>query len=350
MVTLTQVATYSKKVAIYGILLIILLVLLVISWGLFRDYLESQKPESVIVTTNGFGKLPKINFPEEKNRPAILTLQTIEGGVPEASSVARVYKTKKNLPGLLASKNAQQFARGQSFDPNPVTKTITDHTFKDPNYPARSLNYNLSTGNFDIMYDLATDRSPIESSVISIDINLAISEAITTLQNMGKFVPELESGTQKVTYLRYLNGEITPVQNRIDANLVRVNFMKGPILDLELKTPNPNESSVYIIFSGKSNIAQRVIRLYYQLFPVTLDSLQTYPIKKGNVAWEELVGGGGYVANSGIGNDNQVFVRNAYFAFYDSGEFQEYLQPIYVFTGDRGFEAYVRAIDPTWVQ
>lgn len=350
MVTLTQAATYSKKVAIYGILLTILLILLIISWGLFRDYLESQKPEPGIVTTNGFGKLPKINFPDEKNRPAILTLQTIEGGVPEATSVARVYKTQKNLPSLLAAKNAQQFAKSQSFDPTPVTKTISDHTFKDSNYSARSLIYNLSTGNFDIIYDLSTDSSPIESSAISIDTNLAISEAITTLQNMGKFVPELESGTQNVTYLRYQNREFTPVQNRIDANLVRVDFMKGSILDLELKTPNPGESSIYVIFSGKGNAAQRIVRFYYQLFPVNLDSLQTYPIKKGNVAWEELVGGRGYVANSGIGNESQVFVRNAYFAFYDSGEFQEYLQPIYVFTGDRGFEAYVYAIDPAWVQ
>ena len=350
MVTLTQAASYSKKVVIYAVFLTIFIILVVIALGLVRDYLKAQIPEPDIVTTNGFGKLPKLVFPQENNRPAILTLQTIQGGVPEASSVARIYKTISNPPGLLASSKAQQFARLQGFNPTPTTKTAIEHVFNDSLYPARILTYNLATGNFDLTYNLEQDNSPILTSKISADSSQILEEAITLLQSSGKFTPSLESGTQKIAYYKYLDNEYALVQNKLEANLVRVNFFTGPIDGMNIKTPNPDQSSVYVTFSGKDNRNQRIIQFHYLLFPVDVTSLQTYPIKAGNIAWEELVSGKGYVVNIGTGNQAQVFVRDTYFAFYDPGELHEYLQPIYVFIGDRGFEAYVQAIDPVWVE
>jgi len=350
MVTLTQAASYSKKIVIYAVFLTIFVILVVIAIGLVRDYLKARVPEPGIITTNGFGKLSGLVFPQENSRPGILTLQTIQGGVPEASSVARIYKTISNPPGLLASSKAQQFARLQGFNSTPTTKTATEHVFNDSLYPARSLTYNLATGNFDLIYNLEEDNSPVLTSKISADSSQILEEAITLLQSTGKFTPSLESGIQKIAYYKYADNEYSLVQNKLEANLARVNFFSGPIDTMDIKTPNTNQSSVYVTFSGKDNRNQRIIQFHYQLFPVDPGSLQTYPIKPGHVAWEELVSGKGYVVNIGTGNQAQVFVRDAYLAFYDPGEFHEYLQPIYVFTGDRGFEAYVPAIDPMWIE
>jgi len=350
MVTLTEAASYSKKIVVYGILIVIFLILIVIAWGLVRDYIESQRPEPGIITTNGFGQLPKLNFPEQQNRPSFLTLQTIQGGVPEASPVARVYKTESGSTGLLTAKKAQQFAISQGFNPTPTTKTATEHIFSDPSYPARTLTYTLASGNFDLVYDLNLDKSPIEGNKVSTDTRLALAEATALMQNTGKLVPTLKNGIQKVNYYKYINGEEVLSQNRLEANLVRVDFFQEPVDSMEIKTADPNKSSVFITFTGKIDQRQRLIRFHYQLSPIDIDSIQTYPIKAGNVAWEELVNGGGYVVNIGTGNETRVFVRDAYFAYYDPGDPHEYLQPIYVLTGDRGFEAYIQAIDPAWVQ
>ena len=37
-------------------------------------------------------------------------------------------------------------------------------------------------------------------------------------------------------------------------------------------------------------------------------------------------------------------------AYYFSDAYTQYLTPVYVFTGDNGFVAYVPAVSPLWVQ
>ena len=75
----------------------------------------------------------------------------------------------------------------------------------------------------------------------------------------------------------------------------------------------------------------------------------TYPIKTAQKAFRELQTRQGFIVN--VGNNQQIItVRKASLAYFDSLEPQQYLQPIYVFSGDNGFQAYVRAIEAEWLE
>jgi len=66
-------------------------------------------------------------------------------------------------------------------------------------------------------------------------------------------------------------------------------------------------------------------------------------------AWNELQQGKGYIANFGQQGDNgQITIRKVYLAYYDTEVPQTYLQPIYIFEGDKNFFAYVTAVNPKW--
>ena len=86
--------------------------------------------------------------------------------------------------------------------------------------------------------------------------------------------------------------------------------------------------------------------MHYTFWPIS-DETATYPLKKSKEAWEELKDGKAYVASPGDGR-TQVVIRKVFLGYYDSEEYQSYLQPIFVFEGDGNFVAYVPAVNPQW--
>jgi hypothetical protein len=51
----------------------------------------------------------------------------------------------------------------------------------------------------------------------------------------------------------------------------------------------------------------------------------------------------------GDNQEGQITIRNIFLAYFESEEPQNYLQPIFVFEGDKNFTAYVSAVDPEWI-
>jgi hypothetical protein len=347
MTSLTDTSKYARDAIKYGAVGFVFLIIVFTGWQIYK---ARPRPTSPIIPTVKFGKLTLLAFPKEKARPNSLILQTIHGGPPEASSTARVYRIPQKSPSLLSGKRAQQFALKLNFSPEPVEKTPSEYKFVDPDYPARSLNYDLLKGNFKLKYDLTIDPSPIGGSSLPANENLAIEEASTIFKSLGKLDGFLANGEKFVSYLKYENNSLTETTNALDAKFVRIDFTSKPIGDLKVKYSQPNKSSVYVVISGRRIEQERIVQIYYQHFPPDENDFATYPLKDSQVAWDELKSGGGFVASIGEGNLNQVFVRDAYLAYFDPGEPQEYLAPIFVFTGDRGFEAYIQAIDPVWIQ
>jgi len=92
------------------------------------------------------------------------------------------------------------------------------------------------------------------------------------------------------------------------------------------------------------------VEISYVYFPVEKEIFGTYPLKPVTQAWNELQQGQGYIANLGQNEDGQVTVRKVYLGYYDADTPQHYLQPIYVFEGDKSFFAYVPAVEPKWTE
>ncbi|MBU1117987.1 hypothetical protein KKD37_03425, partial [Patescibacteria group bacterium] len=71
-------------------------------------------------------------------------------------------------------------------------------------------------------------------------------------------------------------------------------------------------------------------------------SASTYPIKTSEEAFSDLKSGD-YWPASDIAKDS-VVIRKIYLAYFEPVNLTQFLQPVYVFEGDGGFVAYVRAI------
>lgn len=343
MQTLTQTAQLTRKTVKYGILCFVLLIIAITGWQIYKN---RPRPKLPPLPTCEFGKLPPLVFPPEKERPNIFTLQTIQAVPPEAPLIEKVYLVPEKGPDILAGRRAQQFARELNFPTRPVEKEPDRYVFVDPEYPARSLIYDPLSGNFQLEFDLTKDSSPLNGDVLPLDENRAIAEAETILQSLGKLHSELVGTKRFVSYLIFEDNNLVEVQNKLQAQFVRVDFMRGLVAEKEIKTPERGKSSIFVIFSGRREEQQRLVKIYYQLFSINSNVFATYPLKSSQAAWEELKSGGGYVVNIGENNQNEAIIRDAYLAYFDPNTTHQFLQPIFVFTGDRDFEAFVAAIPP----
>lgn len=347
MTNLTETGKLARNFIKYGSVAFFIFILAFVG---FKVYQARPKPAAPIVPKVEFGKLPKIKLPQEEKRPNSLILQTIHGDPPIATAVAYVYKTEEKIPNLIAGKQAQKFAESLNFFSEPTNNNNNIYVFSDIDYPARSLTYNVINGIFKLEYNLSQDSLPLTGNFLPTDPRRAANEAVSLLSFLGKLNQQLSAENTKIVYLDFINNEYVETLNTFSAKLVRIDFFRTPINEYEIKTPQKNKSSVYVILSGNRVEQERIIAINYDFYPIQKNILSTYPLKTSQAAWDELLAGGGFVANLGEGNDIQVYVRDGYIAYYDSGEYQKYLQPIFVFTGDREFEAYVPAIDPVWVE
>ncbi len=351
MATLTETAYYTRRAINWTILGVIAYVLLRIFWGILVVFWIAIFPPKPIPPNHAFGTLPAIKFPQVATGAAQLTfqLETIQGGVPEASDSAAVYFMPKSAPNLLGLNKAQEFAGNLQFDPTPVQETKNVYRFNDPREPLRRLRYDIVSKNFILRYAFEQDASAFLNKNLPF-ADAAKLEATTLLQSYDIYPEDFVEGTSVVTFLRLVGGRLVTTTSLSQADAVRINFFRKPIGQTPVVTPNPDEGSVSIVYSGSQVIQKRIIQLAYTYWPVDYLTLATYPLKPSSTAWEELQAGGGYVARYPVNGAQTAVVRNIYLAYYDSFEPQTYLQPIFVFEGDNGFVGYVPAVSRQWTE
>lgn len=352
MASLTQTAYYSRLIVKYGSITIVALLIvrsLVITAG---AYWQKMHPPPPPTPTVAFGKLPKIKFPPRTGLPTItLRTETIDGTFPKLASSAKVYFMPGVSPNLLALENTKAFARKLGFSSEP--EIINQFTLKyySENNPKTILEVNSLTKNFTLSYNWKEDVNIINQGNPPPE-SQAIASAKSLLQSYDVLSDDLVRGEQKVTYLKYNQGnlEVTPFFS--EANFAKVDFYKGSIDEIKLLPPNPVNGNISVILTASTNNrdTKDVIDIKFTNYPISLGKLATYPLKEVNQAWSQLAAGKGFIANLGSNPDGRAVVRKAYLAYYDSDQPQDFLQPIFVFEGDRGFFAYVPAVVDNWIE
>ena len=351
MATLTETAYYTRRAINWTILGVLAYILLRMFWSLLVIVWMVMLPPKPIPPNHAFGTLPAVKFAAVATPSAKLTfqLETIEGGVPEASDSAVVYFMPKSAPNLLGLNKAQQFATGLQFEPAPIAESKNVYRFNDPREPLRRLRYDIVSKNFILRYAFEQDASAFLNKNLPLS-DAAKLEAITLLQSYDIYPEDFEKGAPTVTFLRIVTNKLVTTTSLSQGDAVRIDFFRKPIGDTLVVTPNPDEASISIIFSGNQQIQKRILQLAYTYWPVDYQTTATYPMKPSATAWEELQAGEGYIARYPTNGAKSAVVRSVYLAYYDSFEPQTYLQPIFVFEGDNGFVAYVPAISREWTE
>lgn len=341
MTTLTQASITSRKIIRYSIYFIIFLIvgriILLAGIGIYKKVF----PPPPTPATVSFGKLSKIAFPEKEKYKLNFTVETSEGGIPSFPDKANVYFMPKISSNLLSLDFAKERAERLGFSPD--SQQISESTYRFYHkYNPSSLETDIITGAFSISYDLGVDSSPL--SVRPNQPELSASTIRSYLSGAG-LLPDDLTGPIEYQYLKTQDGKLVSALSLSEANIIRIDIFRKSYNNLPIVSKNSKESNIWFLVSGLRDSSKSVIAGEYHYFPVDESQFATYPIKTGDSVWQEFSSGNYYPAGLGSTKENETIkIRKIYLAYYDSGVYAEFLQPVFVFEGDKNFVGIVPAV------
>lgn len=349
MATLTQTAYWTRKIMLFGAIGLVVIIFLKISLDIVGNTWRKFNPPAPPSPTVTFGPLPKLIFPNQTADKPKLTfrLETIQGDLPKLPSQIKVYFMPKPGPNLLALDRAQQKAQKMGFR-NEMEK-ISDvlYRWNDQKNPPMTLEMDINNGNFHLLYPYQTDQAILGQKNLPTN-QQAAQEAKNFLLSNDLLAADLATGSAEFEYLKLITPQLTPAISLSEADFIRANLFRTGLDGLKILPPNPKEALISFLFSGAREFGKRLIEVNYNYSPIDTETFSTYPLKTVTLAWQEMQSGQAYLANLGQNPEGNITIRQIYLAYYDSQEPQNFLQPVFVFEGDRNFIGYVPAIDPKW--
>lgn len=350
MTNLTQTAYYTRRaVNIFAISVVGFFVLrasVKTAIDIYRHFVPQPPPPP----NTAFGKIPALIFPANENLPEMTyKLETIQGNLPAQPTVGKVYFMPQKKPGLLDMERAVERVKlfGFEGEGQPVNDVV--FRWQKQTEPITYLEMNISNGNF--YYRNLYEENPglVDKNILPTN-EQAASEARSFLTSKDYLPPDLEDGSAEFDYYRFTPPTLTPAVSLSEADFVRVNLFRQKLDEMEIMPSDPLSSPVSFLFSGSRATTERIVEIKYRYFPVDREKFASYPLKTVDLAWQELQRGQGFIANLGENPDGKITIRNVRLAYYEADESRLFLQPIFVFEGDRNFFGYVTAIDTKWVE
>ena len=351
MTQLTVTAYHTRRAINWGILVLIAYIILRLSWGVFSAIYLMLFPPAPTPPNHAFGKLPAIAFPKAASDSGqfLYRLETIDGTVPSASSSALVFFMPKNSASLTALNKAKEFAAQLEFTGEPIQENKYLYRFVDTDEQLRQLRYDIISKNFTLRYLYEQDTSLFTERDVPLPED-AQTEVRSLLENFQLFSDDIRNGTVKSQSLKFQGDILVPTTSVSQADAIRIDYFRTPILDTKIFTPNPDEGPINAIFSGTKSEKKRILQLVYNYWKIDEQTTGEYSLKESTVAWQELQSGNAFIARYPTTNKKEIVIRKVYLGYYDSLEPQSYLQPIFVFEGDDNFLAYVSAVAPPWTE
>ncbi len=343
MTQLTRTAYIARIGIKLGLLslvgLIVGRVVLVNGFALYKRFFPDPPPPA----TMGFGALPPIQFPESNMVQPPLTLETPDGGFPQTPFALKVFDVQTNRPNLLALERSSEQAVQMGFVNQPIALTESLYRWSRGEGLPTTLEINIYEGTYTLIAQWAADPYFLENNEL-----LSENQAITKVEdylNRNRLLPtDIDLVNPAMRYLKSAGGEFVSTLSLSEADFIDVDYTRTAIDNLySAVTADPNQGLIEVIVSGNRNYADGIVRVAAQYFPIDYISSQTYPIKPAAQAWQELTEGKAYVA-SFTSPSSLVAVRRVELGYFDAFEAQDYLQPIWIFSGDNDFVAYVSAI------
>ncbi len=341
MTSLTRVSIITRKIIRYSVFFVIFLIvakiLFDIGSGVYRKFFPAPPPPPTVT----FGKLPKLYFPENPKINLSYSLETIEGGLPTLAPQAKVYFMPKLSANLFSLDTTKNTASKLGFVPSEQQVSQTIYKFPHKQNPA-TLEINIVTGVFSISYDLGADSSPIQKRPPAPEI---AASYVRSFLSSADLLPADLSGPTTHEFLKIEGGKFISAISLSESDLVKINLFRKKYDNLPCLTADPGTANVWFYVSGSQDRTKQVLAGQYIYFPVDESQSSTYPLKDSQTAWNEFNSGGAFIASYGANQEgDKVMIRKIYLAYYDAGVEMEFLQPIIVFEGDRGFIAYLPAV------
>jgi hypothetical protein len=334
----------------YRIFILLAALVPILSFVFFFRQKQPQIPPSNPV----FGNLPQpeTNYGFNLKSEATYQFSIPQNTLNQLPVQAKVYQVKK-LPDQEGLTHFAQIANELGFTTKPKFQTSGDYSFYIWEEAGQFLKVNSQTGQF-------TFKGSFTLSLGSISPQEAEALVKEKMTELGLIVKETSTA---ITYYGSAGIELVPVDNPNAADVYGITFSSsvdgypligfGPAKDLTL---------AQITEDG------RLFTLNYYLHSVDLEGIGVYPLEAVDGIFSQIQQGQGKILSLKTQSGNEVSLNSqgqiksinlssVELAYYESIEKQEYLQPVYLFSGTATLEdntllevsLYLPAISPEWL-
>jgi hypothetical protein len=269
-----------------------------------------------------------------------------------------VYYAPTRRSGFADPEKAIDTATALGFLFKPDQPTETRYVWTNQDQLASKLDMNIVTGHFSL--SRAWQNNPSLATLANFTSDKQVITDTGNYLKKADILNEDAVGLEKVTYLKEDVGKWISALSLSDADFVQLDFFRKNIEEIDTKTKevtasypfyrtDPSKGLIRVVVSGSKNANEKFLSIEYAYTDINYKKNSTYPIKSGEEAWNELVGGGGFVTPTSP-QTGEVKVRKMFLGYYDSNVNQKYAMPIYIFLGDQGFAAYVSAVNDAWIE
>jgi hypothetical protein len=288
-------------------------------------------------------------FPEKQIPTVTYILETRTGALPTVlPNQYKVFFMPIKKPSLLAYDSAKKLASQLDFITEPKKLSETDYRWDMKTTVDSSLTMNIITGAFILDRKWTQDKA-YETATTSITESVAKDLVDNMLSRIGLLVPDLQTGEHKYIPMKADSGQLTLAPAISKAQFIKVDLFRADVDKTKVVSPATDKGIVSAILAFQTEGARQIVHVDYNYYPVDLEQSASYPLITPTEAWKRMQNGGGYIAGYNTAATS-VTVREVTLAYYDSDIPQQFLQPVYVFSGDEGFVGYVPAVSDAWVE
>jgi len=299
-----------------------------------------KTPDPALVA---FGKLPAISFENGIKPPSdvIYKIETVSGDLKEQKSKLKVFEIGKTDVKFGDMSRVNGIAQALQFPTPPILVTNDSATYQDKTDKNKTLQIGILTKNFILKSDYLNNTDLIANLEKNEEANK--QGAIALLKSLG--INQAYYPPEKITLVKYKidGGKLSEVLTLATTNLERVNFAHADIDKIPVVYTKYQEPKINVLAANGRVLAANVNAADIQLF-----RFSTYPTRGIAQAFEDLKAGKA-IYNKDL-NGKTFNIRDLKMAYLDTDTNESFLQPVYVFVGDDGLEAYVRAISDNYIK
>lgn len=332
------------------------------------DIRPTAKPTPTPTPPAQYGQIPPLSIASldlDSSTAPIFTLDLITAVLPDKPQYANIYPIALPKLSLLAQEKATNIAKEFDFREEPEL-TTEYYTWENTDEKLRIHKKSLFTY---YSYDYASHPDIfIPGSIFSTESALNI--ALNILSARG-FSGGYNKSKPQYQLLQLQNGALRQATTLRETSAIRVDFPRMPVENYPVYSENPPQDLVYVIFTGNPQNhekAGKIIEFQYVRWSVLDDEAGLYNLKTSSSAWEELSGSHNYIVQLlAEGGDltlpytpmrvREFRAKEVFLAYMNPTNYQEYLQPVWVFRGTAtllnnspaNWQAYVPAVANEWV-
>ncbi|MFH2085736.1 MAG: hypothetical protein ABII21_03060 [bacterium] len=350
MATLGETAVVARKAIKYGGLTLVFLmvgrIVLTASIAYWKKLHPAPPPPPDVL----FGKIPKIQFPQlVESVSYTYKLETPTGGLPtRLPNQFKVFFMPIKKANLLAYDAASAVATKLDFIEQPTKLSETEYRWNSTDPIPSSLTINIITGSFVLDKKWQLDPSYTIPTIYYTDPQ-ALDRLYNLLGRVELLPDDIKEGKSTVQYLKGDKDQIVAAASLSQAHFVRVNLYRAPVDGVDVVAPHSDSGLITGILALQREDERQFVNLDYNYYPVDLDRSAVYPLIGVAEAWQRLQKGTGFIAGVKP-NTTNVTIRDITLQYYDADMPQQFMQPVYVFTGDPDFVAYVPAVSDAWTE